>query len=214
MAKMLFETATNTYTSDKVIGQGGAGTVFSVLDPEGGRYALKRLNPASSLKRRRFKNELSFCQQEQHPNVIRVLDSGVVFEAKETLPFYVMPFYDCTLRTVIKEGVPDARVLPLFDQILSGVEAAHLKKVFHRDLKPENILYDRRADCLVVADFGIAHFEEDQLLTARETGTGAASRRRTCECLGTATTNVSIVSHEPIVFGVRADPDPHHGVCG
>src|SRR5271163_370131 len=89
MAKMLFETATNTYTSDKVIGQGGAGTVFSVLDPEGGRYALKRLNPASSLKRRRFKNELSFCQQEQHPNVIRVLDSGVVFEAKETLPFYV-----------------------------------------------------------------------------------------------------------------------------
>jgi eukaryotic-like serine/threonine-protein kinase len=41
--------------------------------------------------------------------------------------------------------------------------------VFHRDLKPENILYDRNADRLVVADFGIAHFEEDQLLTAVET---------------------------------------------
>jgi hypothetical protein len=36
-------------------------------------------------------------------------------------------------------------------------------------LKPENILYDSRANRLFVADFGIAHFEEDELLTAVET---------------------------------------------
>jgi tRNA A-37 threonylcarbamoyl transferase component Bud32 len=166
---MLFETATNTYTTEKEIGQGGAGTVFRVLDGEGHPYALKRLNATSSLKRRRFKNELSFCQQEQHPNIIRVVDSGVVLGTKEPLPFYVMPVYDCTLRTLISEGIQHDGVLPLFDQVLSGTEAAHLKGVFHRDLKPENILYDRGADCLVVADFGVAHFEEDDLLTAVET---------------------------------------------
>ena len=159
---MLFETATITYTAEKEIGQGGAGTVFRVLDGEGYPYALKRLNATTSLKRRRFKNELSFCQQEQHRNIIRVVDAGLVLGGpNEPLPFYVMPVYDCTLRTLINEGIQHDRVLPLFDQVASGVEAAHLKGVFHRDLKPENILYDRRADCLVVADFGVAHFEED-----------------------------------------------------
>jgi serine/threonine protein kinase len=121
---MRFETATNTYALERLIGQGGAGRVFGVLDPDGRQYALKCLNAAESSKRRRFKNELWFCQQEQHPNIIRVLDSGVVLEAKEALPFYVMPLYDCTLRTLIQEGIPADRVLPLFDQTLSGIEAA------------------------------------------------------------------------------------------
>lgn len=49
------------------------------------------------------------------------------------------------------------------------MEAAHLQKVVHRDLKPENVLYDRQAETLLVADFGIAHFEEEELYTGVET---------------------------------------------
>ena len=60
----------------------------------------------------------------------------------------------------------------VWDQILDGVEAAHLQKVVHRDLKPENVLYDPNADRLVVADFGIAQFEEEDLFTAVETKDG------------------------------------------
>jgi serine/threonine protein kinase len=55
---------------------------------------------------------------------------------------------------------------------LDGVEAAHLKLVWHRDLKPENVLYCKRKDCLVVADFGIAHFMDEDLYTAAETRPG------------------------------------------
>jgi serine/threonine protein kinase len=51
---------------------------------------------------------------------------------------------------------------------LLGVEAAHLQGVVHRDLKPENILVNG-ADFVVVADFGIARFEEEDLYTAVET---------------------------------------------
>ena len=64
--------------------------------------------------------------------------------------------------------------MQLFSQILDGVEAAHLKGVIHRDLKPENILYDStpHSHSVAVADFGIASFTADALLTAVETVPG------------------------------------------
>jgi serine/threonine protein kinase len=70
---------------------------------------------------------------------------------------------------VISKGIKPDAVLPMFSQILDGVETAHLQGVWHRDLKPENILYSLANETLVVADFGIAHFEEEDLLTAVET---------------------------------------------
>src|SRR5262249_14350725 len=80
-----------------------------------------------------------------------------------------MPRYEGTLRTLIQARLPADQVLPLFDQILSGVEAAHLRGVHHRDLKPENILHDPTRQRLAIADFGIAHFGQEELLTAVET---------------------------------------------
>ena len=55
-------------------------------------------------------------------------------------------------------------MLPLFSQVLDGVEAAHLQDVVHRDLKPENILYDYDSRTLAIADFGIADSPRNFLL--------------------------------------------------
>ncbi len=79
-----------------------------------------------------------------------------------------MPLAPFTLRSLIKRGIDKSDVLPLFSQMLNGVEAAHLRGVTHRDLKPENVLVDA-AGVVKIADFGIAHFEEDALHTAIET---------------------------------------------
>jgi serine/threonine protein kinase len=164
-----FETATNTYTVEDTLGEGGAGVVYRVGDADGRPFALKCLRAAQSAKRRRFRNELWFCQQKQHPNIIEVVDSGVSLQGTVSVPFYVMPLFQRTLRTRMRDGIAYGDVLRLFDQVLSGVEAAHLKGVYHRDLKPENILCDTDGSRAVVADFGIAHFGEDELLTAVET---------------------------------------------
>jgi serine/threonine protein kinase len=87
----------------------------------------------------------------------------------EESPFYAMPLYDESLRQVIDRGIPANMIIPYFGQMLDAVEAAHLKNVIHRDLKPENFLFAGESDQLVLADFGIAHFQEEDLWTAVET---------------------------------------------
>jgi len=169
-----FESAFHSYTLDGPVGEGGAGTVFRAHSEKGDLCAIKRLDPrkTTSEKLKRFENELTFCKNEPHRNIVKVLDEGFATVGGEKAPFYVMPFYPKTLRQLMTEEIPNEKILPYFAQVLDGVEAAHLRKVWHRDLKPENILCDPVGNTLVVADFGIAHFEEEDLHTAVETKDG------------------------------------------
>jgi serine/threonine protein kinase len=80
-----------------------------------------------------------------------------------------MPLYASTLRRELGKERSARQRVELFAQILDGVEAAHLQKIVHRDLKPENILMNPDSNELVVADFGIAHFEEENLVEPVET---------------------------------------------
>jgi serine/threonine protein kinase len=168
MKPLQFETTFDTYTVDEQIGEGGAGRVYGGVAGDGTKIALKLLTSAARDKRARFKNEITFLLKNKHANIITVIDHGLAQNGKAAGPFYVMPRYDGSLRTLLKNGISQAQVLPLFNQILDGVEAAHLKEVVHRDLKPENVLH--RSGSLVVADFGIARFTEDALATLVQTG--------------------------------------------
>jgi len=168
---MLFQTTFATYTKVADIGGGGSGRIFGVVDESGDSWALKLLDSgkANKDKSKRFKNELQFCLKNKHPNIVTVMDHGIFVDGKITSPFYVMPRYQSSMRKLLESGISSDKVLKFFANILDGVEAAHLQEVVHRDLKPENILYDAKKDLLLVADFGIAHFEEDELFTAVET---------------------------------------------
>jgi serine/threonine protein kinase len=166
------QTAFNTYIIvEKSIGTGGSGTVHVVEDIDGEKYALKVLHSqAGTTKTKRFQHEILFCSRNNHRNIIRVLDHGVSEGPDgDPMPFYVMPLYPTTLRKLMAKGIPQSEVLPLFSHILDGLEAAHLKGVLHRDLKPENILCDPERSTVVIADFGIAKFQEEDLYTAVET---------------------------------------------
>lgn len=168
---IVFKTAFGTYVADEIIGQGGTATVYKAVDESKYEWAIKTLDPskATKEKRKRFKNEWLFCSRNLHPNILTVSDHGLIQDDKENSAFFIMPKYDCSLRKLMSDGVKHENILRLFGQILDGVEAAHLQKVFHRDLKPENILYDSQKNALVVADFGIAHFIEEDIYTTVET---------------------------------------------
>jgi serine/threonine protein kinase len=162
------KTAFDVYTVIGPRGSGGAGEVYAVRDSDGGPLAAKilRQDQSTTTRLKRFKNEVNFCRKNTHGNILRVIDTGITENGES---FYVMPLYSGTLRHLISEGISPKAVLPYFGHVLDGVEAAHLQNVWHRDIKPENILFAKEDNLLVVADFGIAHFEEEDLLTAVET---------------------------------------------
>lgn len=169
-----FETLTASYSVTRLLGEGGAGNVYAVVDEHGTEFALKALKggriPSEKLKR--FRNEVAFCKRNVHSAIVSVVDDGFVLEQGLKLPFYVMPRYRGTLRDHVKTLLPHDTVLRVYARLLDGVEAAHLNGVWHRDLKPENVLVGETAEDLVVADFGVAHFEQESLWTAVETAAG------------------------------------------
>jgi serine/threonine protein kinase len=161
-------TAFNEYTIVARIGEGGAGVVYKVKDSDGQEFALKTIDPTKSTKdkRKRFKNEIWFCQKMKHPRIVPVVDTGAT---REGYSFYVMPLYPSNLEEALTRGLLLDDMLNIFGQILDGVEVAHLSSVVHRDLKPANIVGDADKKSFVVADFGIASFEEEDIITAVET---------------------------------------------
>lgn len=167
----IFTTTFSTFTGLYIIGEGGSGRIFEAVDDGGGASAIKWLDPAKATKEKikRFKNELQFCFRNQHPHILTITDHGVFIKDENNSPFYVMPLYDGSLRDLLKAGIAPDKVLAYFTQILDGIEAAHIQGVVHRDLKPENVLYSTTDDRLIIADFGVAHFEEEELHTAVET---------------------------------------------
>jgi eukaryotic-like serine/threonine-protein kinase len=163
------ESAFAKYTIHKQLGQGGAGKVYSASDKLGNNYAIKFLTNVTTDKLQRFKNEYGFCCKNTHKNIIKMFDYGLYYDPKQDkYPFVVMDLYECSLREKMGQLKP-VQAYESFIKILNGVEAAHLKNVIHRDIKPENILVDDSVAHLVVADFGIAHFHEEELYTIVET---------------------------------------------
>lgn len=171
-----FATAFSSYRAIELIGEGGTGRVYGgIEDGTSAIIAIKLLPPdkATKEKRKRFENEFAFCSQNIHPNIIHMLDAGVFNDGGAASPFVVMPRYDGSLRKLATDLASDEERFKIIMAILDGVEAAHLRGVIHRDLKPENILYSDEGAVIVVADFGIARFREEELYTAVETRDGS-----------------------------------------
>jgi serine/threonine protein kinase len=166
-----FTSSLSSYRTTELLGEGGAGHVYKVVDEQGGAWALKvlRKEHVGTEKFRRFKNEVMFGRKNQHPNILIVVDDCL---AGVEQPFYVMRLYEQPLGEAIADGIPAERALDLFGQLLSGMAAAHAARVIHRDLKPTNILLDEGGTKAVISDFGIAHFEEHLLHTAVKTREG------------------------------------------
>ena len=150
------------YQISEFIGRGPMAYVFRALDPETQQTLALKLFPKTQAGspdpetdfRETFFKEFEAARKLIHPNVSIILDAG------ETADFH----YLCTefipgksLEDIINERgpLPLEEALPLFRQILEGLEAAHQKHLAHRNLKPSNILVQRNGQ-IKLTDFAQA----------------------------------------------------------
>lgn len=164
------KTAFDEYTLIKQVGSGGNGCVFSAINDSGESVAIKFIEknlPAIKLKR--FKNEIYFCEQHKHKNIVEIYDRGYANIGGTEYAFYVMPLYAETLRDKMRAGLNPGCVLTIFTGILEGLKHAHVHGAIHRDIKPENIMFKANSIEPIICDFGIAHFAENEMLTVVET---------------------------------------------
>jgi len=147
------------YKLERLLGEGGVGSVYLARHELTGRPVAIKLVPTSDpVVRERLLREARSMGRLSHPNVIGVMDMGewrgLVFIAME----YV---YGENLREfagVEKVGVREA--IDLLLPACSGVAAAHQAGILHRDLKPENLFIHTDRDGTPVdtkvLDFGVA----------------------------------------------------------
>jgi serine/threonine protein kinase len=165
----ILKTAFDLYTICGQLGQGGCGVVYRCTNENNNLVALKLINKNKGVEKiKRFKNEINFCQKDNGPNIIKVIDYGFYEADGESYLFYVMPLYNQSLREQMNSGLSSEKIISIFSDICNGLSKAHCNGCIHRDLKPENILIGDKGEA-VIADFGIAHFLDSDKITTIET---------------------------------------------
>lgn len=151
------------YLVIKLLGRGGMGSVYQVRDlQQRTEFALKCLNSqhTNDVVWRRFDNEARAANRLDHPNLIKVHDSGLLPDGQ---PYFVMDLvHGVTLTDLLKQKtrLPLEQALKLMIQVAFAIAYAHDNGVIHRDIKPSNIMIGDEHEItegnVKLVDFGIA----------------------------------------------------------
>ncbi|XP_074343195.1 wall-associated receptor kinase-like 17 [Apium graveolens] len=171
------EKATDRYNVDRIVGQGGQGTVYKGMLTGGRIVAVKKSRIEDESKLKHFINEVVILSQINHRNIVKL--HGCCLQTEIPLPVYEFipngtlmqyiheenEFFSLTWNVRLHVATEVAGALYYLHCVASN-------PIYHRDIKSTNILLDDKYRAKV-ADFGISKsISIDQThLTTRVQGT-------------------------------------------
>ncbi|KAJ0450323.1 putative protein kinase RLK-Pelle-DLSV family [Helianthus annuus] len=172
------QVATNNFSLENVLGEGGFGSVYKGVLENGQAIAVKRLSRNSSQGVVEFKTEVNLVAKVQHRNLVRLL--GYCVQEPERLLVYEY-MANNSLDTILFDDekckeldwVKRAKII---NGIANGLRYLHEEsrvKIIHRDLKTSNILLDEDMNSLI-SDFGTARIvgqKQNYAVTQQTIGT-------------------------------------------
>ncbi len=166
------------YQISEFIGRGPMGFVYRATDTKNQQTVTLKLFQKSSGEPGEIPEEVekSFFEEARalrelvHPQIAAVLDTGETEDFRYICAEFVL---GKSLDDLLNEqgALPLETALPLFQQMLSALQAAQEKNIVHRNLKPTNILIQRNGR-IKITDFGQSKIPS-MAATVALTGTGS-----------------------------------------
>ncbi|XP_024517153.1 cysteine-rich receptor-like protein kinase 15 [Selaginella moellendorffii] len=179
----LLRRATEDFSDDKKLGEGGFGAVYKGTFGDGTEIAIKKLSVSSKQGEQQFLNEVQVIGSVQHRNLVRLL--GCCVEGSERLLVYEFLKNNSLEKALLddmlsEEETPRLSLTTRYNILLGtarGLTYLHEDsqiRIVHRDIKPSNILLDETFEAKI-SDFGLARlYEEDEateIITTKVAGT-------------------------------------------